>query len=436
MFCPECGKNNQEGLANCAYCGALLEDNQPVVNNNASFQSVVTEKILPFIKKYKIIAISIPCVIIIIIAFFVIGSSINSPEHVAKEYVKNLISSNWSDAYKSLDLQETDLVNYDQFVTYQENNGFNYSEIKNYTVTEDIKYSNILTDSKKNIFGKDAKENNDTDSNNLIKTYIVSYVTSGASSEKTFKVNLLEQAEKTWLFYPTYKVSTEDMLGSYSIQTIEGATVAVDNINLTQSKETNDSELVTYNIPSAFLGTHLLVISHPQCENYETTIDLHSNDNYLTVDSLEIKKDVTQSLSSITEKTFRTLCNSALAKDESYTLNIKESSQASESSTVKGVYDKLASSWKQDDGTGLKSITLNDFTDNSSQKELNRNLTYKCSMNFTYDYVRLYKSWGSKKIVEQSSSYSRTGYVTIKYVYDSVASEWLLDSVDNYSIYY
>ena len=429
MFCPECGKNNQEKATYCEYCGVALGDDSQegmgVAAYVSSLKLLLKEKIVPGVKKHRLAIIPILTILLVVIIFCAIGSSVSSPEYIAKKYVKNLITENWDAAYRALDLAESDLISYEQFVAYQEQNTFDYSTIMNYRIEE----------------YRDSYVGSET--NDLVKTYIISYVTSGASSERSFSLNLVKQNKNTWLFYPSYKVSTEEMLGGYSIQALKGSDVFVDGVQLSVSSESPeeiDGGLTTYEIPVAFLGAHTVSVSHPQCKDYETTIYVRSYHDNLTIDSLELKDEIIDYLTSETEKFFIALCNDAVdgKSSLSYSSDIIKSYMTTDDGN--NILVSLSSYFNKSDGTGIKSITFKSFEKDSNQTLLNRYMTYLCRLNFTYDYVELSKSWGSDEIFEQPSTYSHDGYVMVTYVCDGSLEEselsWQLSSIDNFNIYY
>ena len=426
MFCPECGSKNPEGLTNCSCCGALLEDNQPTRKNLneylSSLKSFLKNRVMPFIKKRKIIIIPLVGVVILAIVFLRIGSAVTSPEHIVDKYVKSLISSDWSSAYQFLDLEENDFVNYEQFVTYQENNTFDCSDIKNYKVIEQDGY-------------KVTEQDGMVD---LVRTYEVLYVTSGASSENSFTIKLIEQDEKSWLFYPSYKIATDDMLGTFFITTVIGTSAKIDDIDITGYQEQNDSGYTVFTIPSLFKGSHTLELMHPLCEDYETQIYVENSTNTSneygdTIIPLCLKQEEIASLASKTEETLKTICNGILSSKDFDSLSIECTSDRSNVNEIKNFYSDLTSYLKNENGTGLKEIKFYSFTDNSQQTIFDDTQTYRCTVNFKYDYTKLEKNWYDDEISE-SSAEGRTGRITITYVYEN--DNWVVSSIDDYRLYY
>ena len=427
MFCPECGKENEAGSAHCANCGAALEDNQPAPKSlDLTALKATVDKVVQFVKERKVLLIPVAAIIVAVIVFCSVGSSISNPDRIVKGYVKNLIASNWSGAYKVLDLQESEFVSYEAYEAYQESHDSIYSEIKNYTVRED------RADSYDYAYGRPQENRSAEDS--LIKTYTVSYVTTGSSYEETFSVSLVKQDKKTMLFYPTYKVSASDIVRSYSIHTIEGAAVSVNGVSL-EGGDKGDYSTVTYKIPAAFPGTYDLVVSYPECEDREEEIYIGSYSDSTRVDRFTLKEETKEELASATEDVFKSLCGSAISGG-SYSLNVKEAP----SSNVSTNFESMVSQFRRDDGTGLKSVDFKSFTDNSYQSELGSDLTYQCRMNFSYDYVKLELPWDSEEITEVPSGYTRDGNVVITYVYaapsEGESPEWLISSINNYRLTY
>lgn len=250
---------------------------------------------------------------------------------------------------------------------------------------------------------------------------------------------LIEQDKKSWLFYPSYKVATNDMIGSFSITTIIGASAKIDNIDLTESQNQNDSGYMTFTIPSLFKGSHTIKLVHPLCDEYETQIyvdnNTNTNNNYgNTIIPFNLKQNEINSLATKTEETLKTICNGILDNKKFDSLSLECTSDRSSAYEIEEFYSDLASYLKKENGTGLKEITFYSFTDNSEQTIFDASQTYRCTLNFSYDYVKLNKSWFDDEITEESSDKRSNGSITITYVYEN--EDWMISSIDNYRLYY
>lgn len=476
MFCPNCGTNCKEGATFCGNCGFALNANQtqanaqPVANpapqateatpvqqaapvqpvapvqpaapaapkSSFDFKKLLNETILPFIKKFKVALIAVAALIVAIIAFCIIGSSVSNPENVVEDYIEGLKSSDWEAVYDTLAVEESEFVNYDLFVKYQENQTTNYSDITNYTVTD---YNEKISDAANklsNYFGLDEYTSDATESlsDGFVKTYTVTYVTKNSSYEKTMTINLVKQEEKTWLFYPTYKVSTEDIIGSHSVRTYEDATVTIDGVKVTEVEQddsySDNSGIVKYTVPAMFRGSHEVKVSHPLCEDYTTNITVSSySDTTSATNVLVIKDSVKSTLAKTSEDSIKKIINGIMSGKTFDSLGITCTKESENLTDIKNKYSSISSYLKKDDGTGLKKITLTEFTDGSSQTKLSSDGTYSCFTRFSYSYTETYKSWNGDVI---ESSGDNTGYMYLDYVYEN--GNWVLEEIGTYRIYY
>jgi len=414
MFCPECGKSNSDELEKCAYCGAELVDNTaggvPVGDYAKKGLNWFKKTALPFVLKYKKIGIPIIVIAALGVGFYAAGSVLSDPQRIVSKYVDGVKNEDWAGVYSLLDLEENDFIGVDNFTKYCETNANNYSEITSYNIIEQMP---------------------DRTKEELIKSYIVSYVTSGASSEDSFELKLVKQEGKSWLFYPTYKISTQNMLGECSVLTYPNATVSIDGIDIT-STGIDDSGYATYYVSSVFQGEHTLKISHELFEDYEDTLYISDYPETVNLDTLKLKENVSTELASLTQSNFKTMCEGAIAGKEFENLGITCTKDDDKLDSLIEQYEYFSERIKREDGTGIKNITLSDFSDNSSQKSVNRTMTYRCYVTFDYTYTYTYKY--GEEVMEVSPEYERDGYVSITYTYED--GKWVMSSFDNYSLYY
>lgn len=417
MFCPECGKQNADEAEKCAYCGAALEDN---AGGRVSVGEYAKKGIgwikttaLPFLSKHKKIGIPAALIVVLLIAFYAVGSVLSNPQRIVSQYVEGVKSGNWNSVYKLLDLTENDFVNEDQFAAYCKTNDNNYSDITSYNIHE----QNVNTQ-----MGVGADKG-------LIKTYVVSYVTSGATAENSFELKLVKQDGKTWLFYPKYKVSTQNMLAECTILTYPDSKVSLDGKELVSGKA-DENGFAVYKAAAVFKGEHSLKITHKLFESYEDKLNVSDSLQPLTVDSLKLKKDVTAELSSLTQSNFKLICEGAIAGKQFKDLGITFTKDSTKSEKLIEQYKNFAERIKKEDGSGLTSITLSDFSDKSNQSSMNNSMTYRCYLNFNYTYTSMYRY----DEAEETSQGDGDGYVSVTYVYEN--DGWAMASIDNYSIYY
>ena len=86
MFCGECGTKNEKGAKFCEKCGAKLEvAEEKQESPKTQQQPVKTSK--PMTKQNKIIIAAVSAVVVLLIAFVAVGSSLASPKRLVKNYM-------------------------------------------------------------------------------------------------------------------------------------------------------------------------------------------------------------------------------------------------------------------------------------------------------------------------------------------------------------
>lgn len=441
MFCPECGKENKDDSIYCASCGAELSEGQSAASASAKdiakeAKAWFSEKVLPFfnqkalpfakkyvvepVKKHKGIAIAALCAVVLIAVFGVVTSGLYSPQSVAESYVKAIMEERWDDAYDKLSIVQNELVNYESFAAYQENCGIDFDSVMNYDV-------------------RDVTGSEDS----LVRTYEVAYVETGSSYENTFTVRLVRQDEKALLVFPTYKVSTDTMLASCSVETVAGSTVLLNGVEISgdytaeqagdESYVVSDSYDIFY-LPPIFEGVYDITVTHPLCEDYVSTVEIYDG-SYLDFSYyMEISSVQRETIASIAQQAVEALCDGAITGKSLDQLGLPLTADEEYLAYLEDAYADLISELKNSDGTGLKSITFESFSDYSYGDVEWSDNTYLCEMGFEYNYVSLYKGWFDEEISEYTSSYSRDGSFDITFRFED--GDWKIISLDGFWLYY
>lgn len=98
MFCGECGTKNEKGAKFCEKCGAKLEvAEEKKESPKAQQQPVKTSK--PMTKQNKIIIAAVSAVVVLLIAFVAVGSSLASPKRLVKNYIDAISTKNYDKLY-------------------------------------------------------------------------------------------------------------------------------------------------------------------------------------------------------------------------------------------------------------------------------------------------------------------------------------------------
>jgi len=103
MYCPNCGKENQEGAGFCASCGGALNKSKKSVDlKNFDFKA--------FFDKYKFAIIAVVAVLVVIL---VVALGKDSPEKAAKRFIKAFQNCDAADVVDLMYIDEDVLEEYD-----------------------------------------------------------------------------------------------------------------------------------------------------------------------------------------------------------------------------------------------------------------------------------------------------------------------------------
>lgn len=416
MFCPECGTSNKEGLKFCTKCGSKLEDNQPTllpVHNSFSIKKLVNKA--TDTKRKRIVALtSIIVIIALIIASFVF-STLNDPARIAKEYFESIRDNDWESMYSYLAIEESPLLNKDAFVSMMSSQD-NSLSVESYKIED-----NSLGDM----------------DNSLSKTYMVNYIEKGTSALKTFPVTLVRQEGKHLLFFDNYKVSAGDLIAmNYTITVPKGMAVFIDDVSITNT--INDSNKNSTNLtdkfqaPSLLAGTHVLKVTSEITEDYSEEIAVQ-NGGSISVSNLAIKKSDIDILAKNTETVIQELYNCALGNG-ALALSVPVTKDIEDVENLNELFDRIVSNVKNSDGTGLRSVSFKEFKPKTTTTKLSDNFTYQSSVEFQYDTVRITKNYSDDTLTDVPSTRTRNGTVSVTYIYED--GQWVIQSINNYSISY
>lgn len=445
MFCPKCGKNNNDSSQFCEACGSELIDNQPT--SQSISMNDIQQKVMPnagisgyngqlsktkrLPKSVKILLILNLIFLFVVIVISVIASSLTSPKHIAKGYFNTIVDGDWNKMYSYFSLENSDFINQDSFIKMMENE-INL-EIENFEILKEssLSYENSFLE--KYPFSKNYyKSSSDSD---MIKTYVVNYILKGSASPQSETITLVKSSGKKFLFYPDYYVNVDNLIVSnFHVSVPKESTVYIDNIKLTEKMTSPDDDYNysdynydTYVVSKIFSGEHELKVEHPICDVYTEKIQINDSDYYsssYTVPELILNDSVRANLTNMTEDIYIQIVSSALEKKSFDTLNLACTSDPNQLAGIKESYDSLIKRLRDEDGTGYQSITFNAFTDNSSQIEFDASGTYFCDLEIEYDYVKISKDWYTDEYSELQSTYPSYSPIQFTYVYEN--NEWVI----------
>ena len=122
MFCPKCGKRNDEDAKYCAYCGGEIVDTQPEEVSPGQFLRNRLEVFFrgdarkggAAAKSFLVRHRKALAVCAVVAAVLVGGVStlrtLFSPERSAKRFFENYMSGDWAAVYQEIDLPEGEML--------------------------------------------------------------------------------------------------------------------------------------------------------------------------------------------------------------------------------------------------------------------------------------------------------------------------------------
>ena len=102
MFCPECGKKNEEGAQFCEHCGAKIVEESKVV--------LPKQPKKPMKKKTKIIIIVSTVLVLALAILGIVLSDSFKPSKVATEYFEALMNNDTNKIYDYIDVPENEFT--------------------------------------------------------------------------------------------------------------------------------------------------------------------------------------------------------------------------------------------------------------------------------------------------------------------------------------
>ena len=142
MFCPKCGKRNDEDAKYCAYCGGEIVDTQPEEVSPGQFLRNRLEVFFrgdarkggaaakSFLVRHRK-ALAVCAVVAVVLVGG--GSTLRtlfSPERSAKRFFENYMSGDWAAVYQEIDLPEGEMLDEAHFLQMAE--AWEHSEYLDY----------------------------------------------------------------------------------------------------------------------------------------------------------------------------------------------------------------------------------------------------------------------------------------------------------------
>lgn len=304
MFCPKCGKENDNSSKFCESCGEKLVSNAventniigsqtgktasrqinqssnnviSVDNTMHTTQPVTISKSSGISRKAIIIIIEIIAIISLMYLFKVNVDKEYGPEKAAERYFLNLTEGKLSDVYSSLDINEEKFLNEKTF--------FNAVNLSNDTIRGNI--SNYSVKIKQN-------------DGYRVKAEITYQTKTDANNDQTMEITLSKSGKKKFFFFDEWIVGNNiDMVENYRIYVPDGSNVLIDGIDVIKNAKKTDStdSLVGYQIDKIFSGNHVIEFKSNIFQNTKEIVGIYKDEeNQVYIPDIKLSEEVVKDI--------------------------------------------------------------------------------------------------------------------------------------------
>ena len=281
MFCPKCGKKNDEDAKYCAYCGGEIVDTQPEEVSLRQFLRNWAEAFLwgdarkggaaakGVLLRHRKAALACIGVVVLLIGGVSVARALFSPERNAKSFFESYMNGDWAEVYQEIYLPEGAMLDEDHFLQVAEE--WEIPECLDYRVEP---------------FGQ-------ADDDSLYLGYRFTYSTPGSSAPSQMDVTLVRTG-KTALLFDTYKVSLEGLVAENCTVAIPvGATLLLDG-EVLEADSTVDGTRQICQLPRMFAGTYTIGLQHPVYQCADITDYVCSGASFDLTGSCSVKDSALQ----------------------------------------------------------------------------------------------------------------------------------------------
>ncbi|MDR0914797.1 MAG: zinc ribbon domain-containing protein [Oscillospiraceae bacterium] len=476
IFCTACGQANDAQANFCINCSAqLIKPEQqataaPVapIEQAPVTQTVVPpvapapakpqfdfKKIIEFFKAIpkwvKIGACALVVLIIGVIVFFSVGSSVNNPQNVAEGYFKAMVTGDFEAAYGYYAMKDSELVNAKAYAAYMQAQEDDMPEIVSYTIIDAAQAKNAIADELKDSLGDLAdlidEYSDDIDITmpsdlktltepEVTKEYLVTYYTKDSTTPNTQVITLVKNNKKAWLFFDSYDVKAEDFVAeNFTLQVEKGSTdVTIDGFALKDPISEDDESYDIYKIDKIFTGEHEVVAKHKFFEDVTEDIYVYGSDETKTIYNEELKTAINDEIIASAQADFDTVMAGAAAgtKFSALGLNITDKKPDLAYSSdydvmIENDYDDLTEMWNP---AAVDTFDRTDLVVSDSDFDMynfdSTNLTCEIMADLTYNYSTVTTDDKNKQVKTPKADETTTVYLTYGY---SDAKGWALQDI-------
>lgn len=374
MFCPECGKKNENGAQFCEHCGAKIAEESKVVLPKTPRK--------PMKKKTIVIISIVSALVIILVVGGIVLSSNFKPSKIAVNYFVALMNNDTDKIYDYINVPDSE-----------------FTTKKMFTEVVDTEKEDLLN-------YKIVSEEKSTDG--LSAQVKISYTLEGDKTPLTTTIYLVKDKKNKLLIFDNWKISDGSSLveEDYDITVYKGATVKLEGVEVPEKykEESISQRYDTYVIPAIFKGEYDAEVTLKNGLKTKSVLDTTGYDSSLTDFELSEneEKELTSSIKDYVSKLYKAALEGKsfddIKKDYEY--------KGSDLDELEKAYKSFASSIKN---SGLTKYSLKDVE--ISRYSINTEGYLYVTVNTEYDYT--VKSYFSDETVDNDDE--DTAYLTFDY---------------------
>ena len=374
MFCPECGKKNENGAQFCEHCGAKMAEESKVVLPKTPRK--------PMKKKTIVIISIVSALVVILVVGGIVLSSNFKPSKIAVNYFVALMNNDTDKIYDYINVPDSE-----------------FTTKKMFTEVVDTEKEDLLN-------YKIVSEEKSTDG--LSAQVKISYTLEGDKTPLTTTIYLVKDKKNKLLIFDNWKISDGSSLveEDYDITVYKGATVKLEGVEVPEKykEESISQRYDTYVIPAIFKGEYDAEVTLKNGLKTKSVLDTTGYDSSLTDFELSEneEKELTSSIKDYVSKLYKAALEGKsfddIKKDYEY--------KGSDLDELEKAYKSFASSIKN---SGLTKYSLKDVE--ISRYSINTEGYLYVTVNTEYDYT--VKSYFSDETVDNDDE--DTAYLTFDY---------------------
>ena len=325
MFCPECGKKNEEGAQFCEHCGAKIVEESKVV--------LPKQPKKPMKKKTKIIIIVSTVLVLALIILGIVLSDSFKPSKVATEYFEALMNNDTNKIYNYIDVPENEFTTKKIFTEVTDSEK---EDLVNYQVVSEEKSTDGLSAQVK-----------------------ISYTLEGRQTPLTTTIYLVKDKKNKMLIFDNWKISDGSSLveKDYEITVFKDATVKLEGVEVDKKykEDSASTRYDTYVIPALFKGDYDVEVTLKNGLSTKSKVEV---DNYGTnINTLELSDKDEKDLEKAIQEDVNKLYKSAIEQKAFNDIKGDFEYKGSDLSDLEDAYESFARSIKNNE------LTAYDVTD-------------------------------------------------------------------------